>query len=571
MVGLLGAVLGAACSADVGSDAQNQAEIPFPEGSPEAVAVLAVANDQYLDFQTYDDVVALHKRAAENLVAHRDGDPGTDADDNLFDDLGELWGVSYCKTTCFNKLLAYAKDHGYFGGSAGEDISVVFSPQSDSNATHLAGVADLIDGAEHSIDVAMYSYSHQDPVKSALERAMARGVKIRFLAETDLANSSSKGGKLENELGIDVRRVTKIMHHKFAIIDGPRDDDSLARASTARIASGSANWSSSAATKYDENTLFLEGYPELALRMQRDFDTLWAGSRDKVWNEALTYDETRATITDQLIAQYDDPNTHAYFTSANFELRSNRSWRTLNTTVVTDQLVSAILNADTSLEIASGHFVSVPIAQAVVDAMKAKPGISVRIVLDCQEASKGGTVGDLKDEIETLGGDLSYKCNTYRWHYKFADQMHHKYIVVDGDELYTGSLNFSENSETNSFENMLYFTGPEHADLIAAYQANVEKVATYGHLDGTLQALMEDLESADVISLAWSPAISMTSAEFLAIKDLIRDRCPGTRYWEDTPEAKTYDDLFNDDPYWFDTCDTTGYPWPEVPAYLRSE
>jgi len=570
--GLLGAVLSAvACSDDVGSDAQNQAQIPFAEGSAEALAILAVANDQAIDFETYDDVVALHKRAAENLIEHRDGDPETTEDDNLFDDLGELWGVSYCKTTCFNKLLSYAKDNGYFGGSAGEDHSVVFSPQSNTNATHLARVAEMVDGAEHSIDIAMYSYSHQDPVRSALERAKARGVQIRFLANSDLANSSSKGGKLENELGIDVRRVTKIMHHKFAIIDGPRDDQSLERATSARIASGSANWSGSAANRYDENTLFLEGYAELALRMQRDFDTLWAGSKDVVYDASLTYDETRANITDELIAQYEDPNVHAYFTSANFSVRSNRSWSYLGTTVVTDKLVEAILSADDTLEIASGHYVSIPIAQAVVDAMTAKPNLQVRIVLDCQEASKGGTVGDLKDDVEALGGDLSFKCNSYRWHYKFAEQMHHKYIIVDGDELYTGSLNFSDNSETNSFENMLYFTGPEHAQLIASYQANLAKIAAYGHQANALQALTEELETADVIPLVWQPAMTITQGEFQAIKDLIRDRCPATKSWENTPAANTYDDLFNNNPYWFDECDTTGYAWPDVPSYLRSE
>lgn len=568
--GLLGAVLsGVACSDDVGSDAQNQAQIPFAEGSPEAIAVLAVANDQALDFEAYDVDVALHKKAAQNLVAHRDGDPETTEDDNLFDDLNELWGVSYCKSTCFGKLLSYAKDNGYFGNGAGEDHAVVFSPQTDTNETHLAKVAAMIDGAEHSIDIAMYSYSHQDPIKSALERAKAKGVKIRFLANTDLANSSSKGGKLETELGIDVRRVTKIMHHKFAIIDGPRDDESLGRASTARIASGSANWSGSAANRYDENTLFLEGYTELALRMQRDFDTLWAGSKDVVFNASLTFDPTRANITDELIAEHEDPNVHAYFTSGNFKARSNGSWSSLGTTVVTDRLVQGILSAEQSLEIASGHFVSEPIAQAVVDAMTANPGLQVRIVLDCQEASKGGLVGDLKDDIETLGGDLSYKCNSYRWHYKFAEQMHHKYIIVDGDELYTGSLNFSDNSETNSFENMLYFTGPEHAQLIASYQANIAKIAAYGHADNALQALMEDLETADVIPLVWQPAITMTPAEFQAIKDVIRDRCPATKSWENTPEGDTYDAYFNDNPYWFDTCDTTGYPWTDVPSYLR--
>ena len=73
-------------------------------------------------------------------------------------------------------------------------------------------------------------------------------------------------------------------------------------AQTARLISGSGNWSSSAGSIYDENTLFMNGYAELTLRLQRDFDKLWAGSKDVAY-QALPFDDTRADITDELIAR----------------------------------------------------------------------------------------------------------------------------------------------------------------------------------------------------------------------------------------------------------------------------
>ncbi len=564
------ATLAACVGDDVGSDVSESNQIPYAEGSAEARAILQVANDQTLGVEQFDssEHVGLNARAAENIVAYRDGDPATADDDNFFDSLKELFSVSYCKKSCLNKLLAYAKLTGIY--SENGNISVLFSPQASENS-HLARIAEIIDNeADETIDIAMYSYSHQDPVRSALQRALDRGVKIRFMANSDLANSSSKGGGLEN-MGIDVRRVTKIMHHKLAIIDGPRDNDTLGRAGSAYIITGSGNWSSSAATLYDENTLFMTGYPELALRLQRDFDTLWAGSKDVVYNDSLVWDQTRGDITDGLIAENDDPNTHALLTSFNFAPTSSQGWSVLGTTVVTDALVEAIGRAEHSLHVATGHFLNEPIAQAIVDQLEAYPDLEVDIILDCQETSKSGTIATLKNKIESLGGHIGYKCNTYRWHYKFAKQMHHKYMVIDEHTLYTGSLNFSLNAETNTFENMLMFTGAEHSGLVASYLQNHTSVRSYGQQDNgaALQELKDDIATGDTVPLNWYTAISMDLDTFRDLKDAIRERCPATKSWEQTGEAKTYNKYFNSSPHWFSECHTTGYAWPKVPEDMR--
>ena len=569
--GTLGLLAAACGDADVGSDEQNATSIPFAEGSPEGRAVLAVANDRSLDELAFDEKVGLHAKAAANLVRHRDGaDLESPDDDNPFDDLAELWSVKYCKSSCFYDLLDYAKETGVFQGNDG--ISVVFSPQ-PTESTHLAKIAEWIDNeADETIDIAMYSYSHSGPVRAALERAVNRGVKIRFLADTALADSSSKGGALE-ELGIDVRRTTKTMHHKFCIIDGPRDNASLDRAGSAHVISGSGNWSSSAGTMYDENTLFITGSEELALRMQRDFDYLWSGSKDKVWNDTLVWDQTRADITDDLIAEVEDPNTHVYFTSANFTVNNSGSWSYLGTTEVTDQLVGAILGADQSIDIASGHFLSTPIVTAVRDALQVNPNLDVRVVLDCQEANAGGNIATLKDEIVSLGGSINYKCTTYRWHYKYAKQLHHKYIIIDGEELWTGSLNFSDNSETNVFENMMYFAGPEHQELIAAYQDNHQMVESYGAENGgaALEAVMQDIQTGSSIPLIWDDPITMDGGTWTGLKSAIRSNCPATVTWvpNPAPGAKTYDKHFTQQPQWFTHCSRYGYPWPNVPENMR--
>ena len=566
LIAALGMSAFVACGG-VGSSEDEARELPYAEGSAEAVAILAVSNDTSLGLSAFDDDMGLDARAAKNIIDHRDGaDATSTADDDRFDTLSELYAISYCKKTCLDRILDYAKNNGYYDGN--ENIGVVFSPQ-PSESTHLVKVADWIDTAEVSIDIAMYSYSHGGDIRGALERAVARGVKVRFLADTDLANSASKGGGLE-ETGIDVRRVTKIMHHKFAIIDGVRDDASIDRARTARLISGSGNWSSSAGTIYDENTLFMKGYAELALRLQRDFDTIWAGSKDVVY-ENFTWDKTRANITDELIAQHDDPNTDALLTSFNFQSNGSGGWSVLDSTVVSDGLSEAILGASRSIKIASGHFVSEPIAEAVLAALQANPDLDVEIALDCQETSKSGAISGLKSDIESLGGVFTYKCNTYRWHYKYAKQMHHKYMILDEETLYTGSYNMSANAENNTFENMLMFRGAEHSELIQRYIDNHTMVKGYGNEDDMqpLTDLREEIESGDSVPLNWSTPISMSLDQFLDLKDLIREQCPATKSWESTGAAKTYKKFFNSQPQWFSYCSKTGYAWPSVPVSQR--
>jgi len=565
---VLGITASACSDANIGSNVDDVVNAKYAEGSAEARAILAVANDKVIDEEMFDLVVGLHSKAAGNLVAWRDGQLDDPTDDNEFETLQQLVDIKYCKSSCLDALFDYAVETGVYTGK--DTVSVIFSPQT-GDKTHLQAIANAIDEhASETIDIAMYSYSHQEPVKGALLRALDRGVKIRFLANTDLANSNSKGGALEG-IGIDVRRVTKIMHHKFAIIDGPRDNATLDRASSAYLISGSGNWSGSAASNYDENTLFLNGgFPELTLRLQRDFDTLWAGSKDVVYQD-LSWDQTRGDITDALIAEVDQPSTHALLTSFNFAPTSSQGWSVLGTTVVSDALVQAIRGAQDSIKIASGHFVNEPIAQAVVDALTVNPDLEVDIVLDCQEVSKSGAISTLKSTAEQLGASFGYKCNTYRWHYKYAKQMHHKYMIIDDIDLYTGSYNMSLNAEINTFENMLVFKGAEHQALIDAYLTNHEMVKHYGHEDDgyALDALIADIETDDVVPLMWNTAITMSLATFQDLRNRIREQCPATQSWLDAPGADTYNTWFNKQPQWFAYCHKSGYPWPNVPEDLR--
>ena len=142
--------------------------------------------------------------------------------------------VKYVGPVALDRLLSYALNQGY-PKSEGTDIiaDVIMSPN-PYGSSHNDRIAQLIDESGTSIDIAMYSYSDAQ-IGDAIEAAVNRGVTVRFIFETansdrkldDDAIANSKSARLE-EMGVDVRYINKIMHHKFAIIDGPRDVDAAA-------------------------------------------------------------------------------------------------------------------------------------------------------------------------------------------------------------------------------------------------------------------------------------------------------------------------------------------------------
>ncbi len=546
----------------------GKADGAIEEGSPEARAVLALVNDRTVDFGELDDDAALNKRAARNIIDHRDGadeEPATD-DDNPFETLDELDKVPYVGVKALGSLLDYAREKGLLGGG----VAAIMSPQPE-DTSHNARIVDLINAAEVSIDVAIYSFS-QAGISSALDAAANRGVAVRFIFETARAKDrkldgsdllNSKSGRLEKK-GIDVRWVNKIMHHKFLIVDGPRDD--LSSAATAQVASGSANWNAGGA-RFDENTLFYSGQAEMALRMQREFNLMWHNSRDIVAaGEVFDFDASELEITDEMIANVDDPNVDVWFTSENFKV-SNTTFRIDVRNHVSSRLVEAIENADESIVVASGHLRSRPVAEALMAKAAADPSVAIRVYLDAQEylseTSHHFQVEDLEEclaEASTdtqernclssgflfgfligdgTGIDVRYKYYSFRWDHSYANQMHHKYMVVDGDELYTGSYNYSDNAEHKSFENVHAFRGEANQVLIDQYLANFEVVWETQRDTDALDDLLGQVDSGESFPIVFD-AIALEHEEIRNLKSEMASACPAINSTEFRQNASSH-------------------------------
>lgn len=493
----------------------------------------------------------VHSRAAKNLVAHRDGLdalPGT-ADDDPFDDADEVDDVSWVGKKAFEQLTA-AIAHRC---NVARDTSAIFSPQYYSES-HLAQVHELLGAAQHTIDVAMYSFSDTQ-TQTALIAAAARGVSVRMIFETANEDRKDPAGTLSAKLedaGIDVRYVNKIMHHKFAIIDGPRTD--MDRAFSGTLTTGSGNWSYSAGTNYDENTMFLTGSDELMFRYQQEFNTLWDNSRDFEWNGAKAPVGHKA-ITDGMIP--DDLTLDAVYTSANFKTSVTSYGPTFSVirgeSEISDKLVELIGNATESIHVASGHLRSRPVSEALLAKAAASPELDIRIYLDNQEYVSAWGHDEQVSELETCleeagdsvskqqtcldkgfyfsyalhqaGVDLRFKYYCYRWDYHYAVQMHHKYMVFDGKILASGSYNLSDNAEHNTLENVAIYDRSAYGQIVDAFEANFETMWVTAESEGLYDTLLDGIENgSDPVPLVFEP-MAIDWDQITVLKAAIYDNC----------------------------------------------
>lgn len=126
-------------------------------------------------------------------------------------------------------------------------------------------------------------------------------------------------------------------------------------------------------------------------------------------------------------------------------------------------IIDELGSARRSIDIAAYSYTHAGIAKATIDAHKR--GVAVRVVMDkTQSAGKYSSATPL------------HNAGIPVWIDDQAGSMHNKYMVIDGETVITGSINFTKAGDETNAENMLIITGREK--LARAYAEN------FSHLVG---------------------------------------------------------------------------------------
>ncbi len=306
-----------------------------------------------------------------------------------------------------------------------------------------------IDKTDKTLILAVYDLQLSE-VADALLRAKARGVQIRMVYDMGHATGSSGASPEYQSLvsaGVPVRLLKGggsfgIMHNKFAVFDG------------ALLETGSFNWTRAADDKNFENALFrddaalIEGYARY-----------W----DWMWNLASPVGAAAAPVTGAgLGAPPSDPLRPVSFAGGNYP-----RYAFSPEGGVEDLIVDALGRARSSIDMAIFSLYSQRVADAVIAAKQR--GVTVRVVCDMSQSRRSTAVLSLSK----AGVPLRISAGR-----DGTGVLHHKFVVVDGALLITGSYNFSQNAELFNFENDLFTTAPGEA---FAYGAELSAVWAQAH------------------------------------------------------------------------------------------
>lgn len=326
-----------------------------------------------------------------------------------------------------------------------------------------------IDATNSRLYLALYELNLAG-VADAIVRAKGRGVEVKLIYDEGHGAPAAGGGGSQPfvqaqggsqpgfasgpsaqfsqlvSAGIETRLLKGggsygIMHNKVAVFD-----DEL-------VETGSFNWTNAADQANFENALFRDD-ASLASLYETYFDWMWNFGTPVGGNANLRGGSFGAPPS--------DPSPSVRFKG---EAWPRASFSPGGGTEA--RLADAISRCQRTLDIAIFSFYSQPIADAVA-AAKAR-GVTVRVVADVSQARRSPQVASL------VNGGTDLRLSAGRG---ARGVLHHKFALLDGEMLATGSFNFSGNAENNNFENQFY---SNDGDDLAAFQAEFEAVWAQAH------------------------------------------------------------------------------------------
>lgn len=301
------------------------------------------------------------------------------------------------------------------------DFTRVLKPNNKCETPVCRALVEQINSAQNSIDFAIYGYSKIPALENALINAQKRGVKVRFVYDSD-----------ENKTNIypDTLYLTNIftnnntdylppiMHDKFFVFDGKT------------VLTGSANISNTDMSGFNSNVVILVNSEKMADFYSREFEQMYEGS----------FHKDKIKIKNKEFA-LDNSDFRVYFSPK-------------------DKGISAIIplidNAHKYIYIPAFLITHKQLAQSLINA--SNRGVSVKIILDATNTHTS-----------------SSKMKLFRQHgiqvktENFAGKLHSKSIIID--DLYTviGSMNFSRSGESANDENLLIIKNPEIAQFYKTF------------------------------------------------------------------------------------------------------
>ena len=305
----------------------------------------------------------------------------------------------------------------------------------------------FLDGAQRSLDLALYDVRLPGPVgddvREALETAVERGVIVRLLYnvpgvwKVPVPPPPSTRPELLETLSCAVRGIAgqpDLMHHKYVVRDG------------AAVWTGSANWTLDSWTR-QENVLCVIESEALARAYQQDFAQMW------------TLQRVEGTGRFDTVA---DDGVRPWFTPGRGRQLSQRIATAMGEATRRIRIASPVITAGpilgTLAEIASESKVDLA---GVVDATQV-----AQVVRQWRE--NGNATWKLPALERVMADDRVHGKASVPWGPDTVHDFMHAKVTVCDDVVFLGSFNLSRSGEENA-ENVLEIHSPELAERLATW------------------------------------------------------------------------------------------------------
>lgn len=292
------------------------------------------------------------------------------------------------------------------------DFTRVLKPSNTCETAVCKTLVSEINSAQSSIDFAIYGYTKVPKVQKALENALGRNVKIRFVFDLDKnkTNIYPDTDYLASILTCNRSDLTNaIMHDKFFIFDGKK------------VLTGSANISNTDMSGFNSNAIMLINSEKIANMYEQEFEQMYSGK----------FHNRKHKICDK-----QDENFSIYFSPKD--------------SAITNDIIPLVNGAQKYIYIPAFLITHKELSQSLINA--SKRGVAVKLILDATNTHAPSS----KLKILRENG-VQVKTEN------FAGKLHSKSIIID--DLYTviGSMNFSRSGEGANDENLVVIKNREIA------------------------------------------------------------------------------------------------------------
>lgn len=323
----------------------------------------------------------------------------------------------------------------YFTGSVDHDYALHTPATSGSPLPRLL---ELIDNAEHSIDMALYSLSGSPgaAIATALIAAHNRGVTVRVIMDNSTSGTApptslqNAGVPFITDAFGNMNDGSSLHHNKFAVID--RDGDSP---DDVWVMTGSWNPTDPGTNQHNQNILFIQD-GSVAAAYHVEFTQMW-GSKSTTPNAALSRFGSNKQFLSPSVLWIGDRYTRLFFSPQGYG----------NYGRTEQQMIAALDASERDIYLGLNLITRI----AFVNAMEARfnAGVDVRGVI-----GETGTSGSVFNELAAWADVHAHNQSEF-------GLIHHKYALVDplnptsATATITGSHNWSRSANEFNDENTL--------------------------------------------------------------------------------------------------------------------